>query len=341
MKKSVTLMFFACFFCIYLLTCGISQGAENVIKLDFSATLPPQSSASQVLADFGKEIEKQTSGRIKVTYHPGGTLLPPNQTFDGVINGIADMGFSGTGSTAGRFPVMEVLDLPLGLKDCITGARLMKDLYIKFKPKEFDKVKVLFFMSTSPVVIHTVKPVKTLEDLKGMKIRTSGGLNVKVVEALGAVPVVMNSGDTYDALSKGVVNGVQFAFAGIGDMHWNDVVKYSTINVRSSSLNNGYLVMNKDKWNSLTPDLQHIIDKLADEYGAKLTKTWDQYEEDNRVALKAKGQTIINLSKEEEDRWYNRVAPLIDQYAKDKNAKGLPGTEIVAFCQEWIKKNQK
>jgi TRAP-type transport system periplasmic protein len=341
MKRSVIFMFFACFFCVYFLTSGISQGAEKVIKLDFSSTLPPQSAASLLFAEFSKDIEKQTADRVKVTYHPGGTLLPPNQTFDGVTNGIADMGFSGMGATAGRFPVMEVMDLPLGLKDCMTGARLMEDLYIKFKPKEFDKVKVLFFMSTSPTVFHTAKSVKTLEDLKGMKIRTSGGLNVKVVEALGAVPVVMNVGDTYDALSKGVVNGVQFAFAGIRDLHWNDVIKYSTINVRSSTLNNGYLIMNKDKWNSLTPGDQRIIDKLADEYAVKFAKTWDKDDEDNRAALKAAGQTIINLSKEEEDRWYARVAPLVDAYAKDKNAKGLPGTEIVAFCQDWIKKNQK
>ncbi len=129
-------------------------------------------SPHSVLAEqWGKEIEKRTNNRVKITFFHGGTLAPPAQIYDSTVQGIADMGFSVLGYTRGKFPLTEVIDIPLGLKTGVTATKLINAYYKKFQPKEFDEVKVLYLHAHGPGLLHTTKkPVAKLEDLKGMKI---------------------------------------------------------------------------------------------------------------------------------------------------------------------------
>ena len=135
-----------------------------------------------------KEVEKRTNGRVKITYFPNGTLTPAAQTYDNVVKGIADIGESVFGYTRGKFPMMAMIDLPLGYSSGVQSTGLINAYYNKFKPKELDEVKVLFVHAHGAGIVHTKKPVYKLEDLKGMKIRAEGTV-VPIVEALGASPV--------------------------------------------------------------------------------------------------------------------------------------------------------
>ena len=120
----------------------------------------------------------------------GGTLTPADKCYDGVEKGISDIGMSVLGYTRGRFPLSEVIDLPLGYRSGAAATELVNAFYGKFQPKEFDSVKIMYFHAHGPGFLHTKKPVAKLEDLKGMKIRCTG-LAAKIVTALGGIPVAM------------------------------------------------------------------------------------------------------------------------------------------------------
>ncbi|MCX5909185.1 MAG: C4-dicarboxylate ABC transporter substrate-binding protein, partial [Deltaproteobacteria bacterium] len=125
---------------------------------------------------------------------------------DGVVKGISDIGMSALGYTRGKFPLSEVIDLPLGYKNGLSATRLINLYYQHFKPKEFEEAKVLYFHAHGPGILHTKKPVQRLEDVKGLRIRSTG-LSSKVVSALGGAAVAMPMGETYDALNRGMAEG--------------------------------------------------------------------------------------------------------------------------------------
>jgi TRAP-type transport system periplasmic protein len=339
MKKSI--VFVCCVLLSFVIYPGVSVAAEKVTKLDFSSFLPATNKLSIAFEEYCKEAEKRTNGAVKITLFPGGTLTPVVQTYDSVMKGIADMGFIGLPMNVGMFPLMEVLDLPFGGRNGAIMTRFANDFYKHFKPKELEGVKVLFFLTHGPGTIHTKKPVRKLEDLKGMKIRASGAAISEMIKALGGVPVVLPTPDVYDALNKGVVDGV----VGLTDMltsfKFGEVIHYTTQNQRSAYESTGLVAMNKVKWSSLSPDIQKIMDDLSQEYSQKMAKIWDDMEQDAIETLKAQKHTFIFLSKEEEDRWYQKIVPLYNQYIREKSAKGLPAAEAVKFCQDWMKKNQK
>ena len=209
--------------------------------------------------------------------HPGG------QCYDGVEKGISDIGMSVLGYTRGKFPLTEVIDLPLGFRSGAAATKLVNAFYKKFKPKEFDGVKVMFLHAHGPGLLHTKKPVTKLEDLKGMKIRCTG-LATKIVTALGGTPVAMPMGETYDALSSGVVDGSMAPQESLKSWKWGEVVKYTTEYYGASYSTGIFVVMNKDKWNSLPPDIQKIIEKVNEEWIVKSGKGWDEIDKAGREA---------------------------------------------------------
>jgi TRAP-type transport system periplasmic protein len=317
--------------------------AENVkvIKLDFSSILPAHDKLSLMLDDWCRDLEKRTGGQIKVNFYPGGILTPAPQTFDSVITGIADIGFAPMGVTPGRFPLIEVMEQPLGISNAYMMTRLSNDFVRAFNPKELDKVKVLFFLSASPGLLHTKKPVRSLEDLKGMKIRCLGGTAARVLKALGTVPIVIPTGDTYDALRKGIVDGVVAAWDSLETLKWGEILPYTTVSYYGATGAPGMVVMNLDKWNSLSPGVQEIISKMSDEYSEKLSRLWDQKDQSTIQKWTARNHISIFLSKEEEKRWEQAVRPLYDAFVREKAARRLPAAEALKFCQDWVSKNAK
>jgi TRAP-type transport system periplasmic protein len=340
MKKLVVVSVVSIVFCLGLIS-GVSFAAEKVFKLEFSSFVSPQNRGTKLFDEWCREVEKRTNGQVKITQHPGNTLTQQNQTYESVVDGIIDIGFSAIAYNPGKFPQMEAVELPYGLTTATQIAKLANDYYARFQPKEFKETKILFLTAVAPGPFHTKRPVSKLEDLQGMKIRCPGGPNVLFVKAMGAVPVVLPTGDTYDALSKGVVEGTMSAFEPLEILKWHEVVRYSTPTGAAISQVR-YLVMNKEKWNSLPPNLQQIITKTAAEYSEKLAKLCDDIELDAMKNLTAKYKhTIIKLDPKEEQRWIAKGAPVLDTYIKEKTQKGFPATEQVKFCKEWAKQNMK
>lgn len=323
-----------CFFVVFATSSAFGQ-----VKLNYSNFFPAPHKNSVLATEWGKEIEKRTNGKVQVTMFHGGTLTPADKCYDGVAKGISDVGMSVPSYTMGKFPLSEVLDLPLGSKTAVTATRLVNDFYSKFKPKEFDDVKIMYFHAHGPAFVNTRTPVSKLEELKGMKIRGTG-TTAKVIAALGATPVAMPMGDTYDAISRGVAEGVVCPIEALKGWKLGEVIKSTTQAYGASYDMLFFVAMNKAKWNSLPPDVQKIIEQINEEWIVKHGKGWDEIDKDGEDFTLQRGNKVISLSKEEGDKWAKAVQPMFEEYVKEKKAKGLPAEEALKFCQDRLKQLQ-
>lgn len=309
------------------------------IELTYSIFFPAPHKNTVLATQWAEEINKRTNGRVKITMFPGGTLTPADKCYDGVVKGLSDIGMSVVSYTRGRFPLTEVIDLPLGYKSGLAATKLVNSYYKKFKPKEFDDTKVMYLHAHGPGILHTKKPVGKLEDLKGMKIRSTGTV-AKIVSALGATPVAMPMPETYDALQKGITEGVMCPIEALEGWKLGEVIKSTTLNYGSAYTIAFFVVMNKERWNSLPPDIQKIIEQVNEEWIEKTGKSWDEIDTSGMQFTKKLGNQVIQLSKEEDERWVKAVQPVFDDYVKSMKEKGLPGQEALKFCLEELKKLQ-
>jgi TRAP-type C4-dicarboxylate transport system substrate-binding protein len=322
-------------FSLLCLACPLGYAQEKPVTLNFASFFPPENRVSLLMVQWCQEVEKKTNGRVKVTYFAGGTLVPAAQIYPGVVKGIADIGLSFMGYTWGRFPLSEVIEQPIGYKSGYVGTKLANEFYKKFKPKEFDDAKVLFLHTSPPHLLFAKKPINRLEDLQGLKIRT----NSPIAKALGAVQVGMPMSEAYDALSKGVVQGIIGPYEPMKGFRLAEVVNHS-IEYGNAFVGGAFVVMNKDKWNAFPADIQKIIEEIDVEYIEKLGRLWDDYDKEAKDYFIEKGGKVIVLPKAESDRWAEKVRPLLDDYVKQTKAKGLPGDEALKFFQDYLKTHQ-
>jgi len=329
------LLFFILSICLIFMP-DLAGAQQKVITLNFSNFFPAPHKNS-ILADaWCKEVEKRANGKVKITYFPGGTLTPAAQTYDNVVKGIADIGESCFAYTRGKFPMLEVIDLPLGYKSGAQATSLINAFYAKFKPKELDEVKVLFLHAHGPGILHSKTPIAKLEDVKGKKIRATG-LAAKIVQALGGAPVGTTMPETYDALRTGVTEAAMAPMEALQGWKWGEVVSSTTQDFGAAYSTGMFVVMNKAKWNALPPDVQKIMEDVSREWIAKQGQTWDAIDKEGYEFTKKRGNKIIALSKEEDARWAAAVKPILDEYVKNMKAKGIPGDEAVKFCIDYLK----
>jgi TRAP-type C4-dicarboxylate transport system substrate-binding protein len=325
---------------VWTLTPSSVIAQTKPIELKYAMHFVSTHKQYEVGASWAKEIEKRTKGRVKITMYPGGTLIPSPQTYDGVVNGIADIGFSWFAFTRGKFPLMEVCDLPLAYKSGMAATRLVNEVYRKFKPAELNAVQVMYLGGHGPGILHTAsKPVRKLEDVRGLRIRSTG-TSAKITKALGGIPVAMPVGEAYDALKKGTVNAILISLEAMEGWRLGEVCKYSIGNYGSAYTTGHFVVMNKQKWNSLPSDIKKIIEKINEEWIVKTGKVWDEVDLSAKEWILKRGNQFINLSKQEDARWFKAVQPLRSEYVEAAKAKGLPGKEALEFCLQRLKQLQ-
>jgi TRAP-type C4-dicarboxylate transport system substrate-binding protein len=317
---------------------SFSRAAEP-IKLTYANYFPPTHPVAVMAGQYCEEVKKRTDGRIDIAYHPGGTLATGPKVFNAVVQGVADMGLSATPYNRGRFPVTEILDLPHGFPSAWVSGQVQNDFYNKFKPKEWDDVHVLYFHSCGPFLLNTLKkPVKTLEDLKGLKIRGQAGI-ADTIKALGGTPIPLEQADVYESLRRGVIDGVFGPFEVLKGWKFGELIKYTTVSWRVGVGAVFYVVMNKDKWNSLSPDLKKTVTDVTAEYKDKFFLMWNQTDIDGRDFLKSQGGQVIPLSDAEANRWVKAVQPVLADYKKGMIAKGFSGADVdtqIKYIQERI-----
>ena len=339
MKRRIILFFLVICVGVGFLTVGPKK-AEAAIKLTYSNFFPPTHIQSKLAEAWSKEVEKRTNGRVVVEYYAGGTLTKSNQTYDGVVTGIADIGFSVLAYTRGRFPIMSAVDLPLGYPSGKAATAVVNAVYRKYEPKELMDTKVMYLHAHGPGLVNTRgKAVRKLEDMKGLKLR-GHGTSALVQKALGATPVGKPMPECYQMIQKGVVEGGSFPFEALKGWKLGEVTDYVTAAFSAAYTTSFFVVMNKDKWNTIQPEDQRAIEQINREWIVKHGQAWDASDLAGIVFFLNQGGQIIGLDKKEAARWEKAVAPIAGEYAEVLTKKGFNGKEIVDFIKAELKKYQ-
>ena len=336
-RSVVTLLVLLTVFLFFLTSIPV-HAQEKVMKLRLSVQWPPQHPITKNFEQWGKDVEKATSGRITVTVFASNTLSPPMQVYDNTVKGVVDVGTSLLAYSPGRLPLSEVLQQPLGYTSGYQATKLGNAYYKKFKPKEFDDVKVMFLHGAAPGFIFTKGPAKSIADLKGLRIKANAE-NADIVKNLGASPVTMPVTETYDALSRGVVDGCLFPLEALQGFKIAEVVKTVLEDYPMSYMTSMWVAMNKDKWNAISPADQQAIEKINEEHIEIQGKLWVTLDGKAMEFAKGKGVTFLKVSKEDEAATAQKMQPILADYVKMAKSKGLPGDEALKFVQDFLKSN--
>lgn len=305
--------------------------STNVIKLRFANYFPPTSDQGVLWGDFCKEIEKRSNGQVQITYYPGGTLFDGPSTPDSIRTGIADIGYMTTGHVPGRFPVSEAITSMNGFPSAFVVSHVADDFYTQFKPKEWDAYKVLVGNGNSPMVIFSNKPINVMADYKGTKCRVLGK-QADQAKLLGAAPVNIPVGDSFDALSKGVIDNTATSMEAAKTWRIAEVCKYCTLTWPVFSPPSYYTIMNKDSYNNLPANIKTIVDQVSTEWADKDALMSNNVDVVGAQYANQMGMKFIDLSNNEAAKWQAAVAPVTDQYVTDMVGKGYSKQEI----QSWI-----
>ena len=311
----------------------------ETIELSYSNFFPPTHLHSVLAEEWIKEVESRSGGKVEINYYPSGSLVSATQTYDGVVQGIADIAMSLFAYTPGRFPACELVDLPHAYPNGWVATRVANDFYQEFKPAELNDTHPLYFHAHGPGVIFTTeKPVRTMEDLKGLVIRSTG-VGASIVEALGAEGYGASQGQAYEMLSKNVVNGSYTPREVLKGWNQAEVVKYVTGCYDVGNTTMMFVVMNKDKWDSLPADVQKVFNDVSEEWILKHGQVWDYYDKVGIDYFLDLGgdREVIELPEAEMARWVEvAVDPLIEQYIADKTEAGLSAAEYQAYILERV-----
>jgi TRAP-type C4-dicarboxylate transport system substrate-binding protein len=337
MKQKLGLILVGVFMAtLFFTSLGPVPVSAQSIKLSY-ANFPPAPTFPCVQMERWKsEVEKRTNGKVTVNTYPGGTLLGAKNMMDGVIAGQANLGNLCMAYQPGRFTVTNATSLPLGIPNAQVGSLVLWDLWAKHQPDEFAKVKVLAMFTTAPTNIMSKVPVRTLEDLKGLDLRASGGA-AQILSAWGANPVGMPMPATVEALQKGVVKGLYSSLEVMKDFKFAETCKYVTMT--DTVIYPFAVVMNMDSWNQLPPDIQKILDDLKVEQSEWTGKYMDNHvKEAMKWAVETQGVEVIRLSSAEKAKWDAKLQPLTDAWVADAKSKGLPAEDIVNDIKALVQK---
>lgn len=317
----------------FLLVSRSSQARS--IQLSY-ANFPPAPTFPCVQMERWKtEVEKRTEGKVRIHTYPGGTLLGAKGMMDGVIAGQADIGNLCMAYQPGRFVLTNAASLPLGLPNARVGSLVLLDLYKKYQPEAFAKVKVLAMFTTAPANIMSRIPIRNLEDIKGVELRASG-VAAQILEAWGASPVGMPKSAYPEALQKGVVKGELSSLESLKDFDFAELCRYVTLT--DTVVYPFAVVMNLDRWNTLPKDVQNVINEMVSEQSEWTGTYMDQHvEESVQWSKKNYNVELIAFDETRKSCWNALLQPIIDQWKTTATGKGLPADDIITDIQAFTR----
>jgi TRAP-type C4-dicarboxylate transport system substrate-binding protein len=329
------------------MTIAVPATAQEVTLKVHHFWAPTAMGPSTILAPWCDKIAMESNNRMKCQIYPAMQLggAPP-QLIDQVKDGVADIVWTLPGYTAGRFPMMEVFELPFMSTSAEATSQAAWDYYTQFGNKEFPGIKALAVHVHDNGYIHTVnKQIKVMADFKGLKMRAPTRQTNKMLGALGATPVAMPLPALGDALSKGVVDGYLLPWEVIPSIKAHEFTKFeSETDPKTRALYTAVfiLAMNQAKYDSLPPDLKKVIDANS---GAALSKAigakWDASAPPARKVAADRGNTFYVIPGSELENWQKATANLPDDWVKDVAAKGQDGRMLLQSAKDLIRKYEK
>lgn len=327
-----------------LAAAGQVQAQEIILKVHhFLSPLSP--AHTKLITPWCDKVTKESGGKLKCQIYPamqmGGT---PPQLYDQAKDGVADIVWTLPGYTAGRFPLVEVFELPFMMRGYEGTSRALWDWVQANDQAEFREVHPILFHVHGPGVFHMVnKPIKTLADFKGLKLRGPSRQTTKMLAAFGATPVGMPVPQLPEALSKGVIDGGVIPYEVVPALKVQELVKFhSETDPSQPAVYTSVFIfaMNKAKYDSLAPELKKVIDANS---GVEASASFGKAQGDADIpGRKASEKNTFNtIPAAEIENWKKAAQPVIDDWLKDVSAKGANGQALLDSARSLIEKHRK
>ncbi len=304
---------------------GAQPGKAAEINLTLSHFLPAVHGIhTDFIEPWARELEECSGGQVAVEILPGGTQLGNvARQQEQVLAGVVDIAHGLHGIPRGRFNRTSIIDLPFLTESAGAATQALWDLYPEYLAEEYEGMKVLALHAHNGGLIHTVdKPVETMEDLRGLRIRTPSPAISMMLEHLGAVPQGLPPGQVYESLQRGVIDGTVFPWDPVNSFRLAEVLGHH-LDTRAYTVS-FFFVMNQDRYDSLPADVQACIDESSgDALVGRFGDWWDAWDAPGRAAAEARGNEIRVLSDEERARWREALAPMIEAYLTQLESEGV------------------
>jgi TRAP-type C4-dicarboxylate transport system substrate-binding protein len=316
--------------CAVLLAAAIPAQAQ---ELRLSTFVPPVHIIyREIITPWAQDVAKATNGQVKVTLYPSMQLGgKPPELFRQAVDGVVDLVFTLPGYTSPAFPRVGIIELP-GLKpDGFAATDMMWDLLDPYLLPEFQGTKViaLWGAEDAGLMTRTNRAYRSLDDLKGLRLRAPSAAQAKQIQYMGAVPIAAPITEVYPGLERGTMDGAMVPFTTILDFRLGEVAKGFTISGPIFGRSVFLIAMNQKKFDSLPPSARAAIDKLSGRgLSRKATDVYIKRAEQAVASVRGKAD-VVELSKQEQERISKVLRPIIDEWIKDSEAKGIPARDML------------
>ena len=313
------------------------------VTLRMHQFLPAQANVPKYVLDvWADKIEAESGGRIEIERYPAMQLGgKPPELIDQAIDGIADIIWTVAGYTPGRFPRTEVFELPFMMTNAEATSKAYWDMAEKYMLNDdFKDFHTIGVWVHGPGIIHSKEPIRSVDDLNGVKLRAPTRVTNMMFSSLGATPVGMPVPAIPEALSKGVVDATVIPWEVAGIVKVPELVTNHTEFPGASLYTTSFIfAMNKDRYESLPDDLKKVIDDNSGlEFSGWAGKIMQEYDAPTRKAAVERGNNIIELSDDEVQAWRDASAPTVDAWVKEMDDKGLDGSGLLEEAKSLIAK---
>ncbi len=327
------------------LSLAVAAGAQAQQKYEMKIAyfVGDQHPMSQWIIKWSDALEKDSNGRIVVKRFPAAQMGPPPVYYDMARTGQAEVTWFLSGGTPGRFPITELINLPYLVGSSEIGTKVLNDpeLRARYTDPEHKGVKILLMMTHQPgQIITTKKAIRSVEDMKGMRIRFSSPTIRDFVGALGATPVGVAPTEIAEQLQKGSIDGAFIDYGGAGiAFKLGGIIKYST--EMYSYVASFGIAMNPDFYNKLPADLKKLVDDSVRGKEKEVGQAWDSIDGPGKKLLVEGGAEAFKLSKEEDARFRKLGAELSERHIKELEAKGLPARAAYTMMRALSEKHSR
>ncbi|MBL8589903.1 MAG: TRAP transporter substrate-binding protein [Methylobacteriaceae bacterium] len=292
-------------------------------------------------------IKEQSNGRLVCQMYPSMQLGgSPGALYEQARDGVVDIVYGNPGYSPGAYLAAEVFELPFMLNDVVNAGRAMWDAMGDNPGPEFKGLRLIAIApSDFPIMQTTKKQIRTMEDLKGVKLRAAGRYGAKVLQALGALPIQMPAGEIVESLNRGVIDGSYLPWSAVGLLKIGDTIKYYTDfgdNQKRMYTSVQIMAMGQGSYDRLPADLKKVIDdNRGVEPSAKFAEAFETTAQEEKKIARDKGANITILADAEYERWRKAAEPIIDEWVADANKKGLDGKALLERARQSVAKYAK
>lgn len=280
-------------------------------------------------------MEKNTHGRVHVTYYNPNTLMPEAEVYNGVLNGVIDLGGFVATRDPGRFPMQVMIELPFLFTNSRAASASIIDMMANNADfaKEFSAVVPFSFSTSVPIDLLSKTPIKTLEDMKGKRIGVASSTSVDAIKLLGSTPILLPVSDMYMSLQRGLVDAVFLPIPTYKSTKVTEVAKYLT--KCNFAVSASPTVFSKKKYDAMPADIQAELNKLFGNAASVMRSSWvdKSCKEDLEYVLEKNGVEIVELSPEELARWKEKVQPMYDDWLNAVAKRGIDGQAALTEFQ--------